>query len=136
MFFQKVLLFVSFMVFACCIKAQTSLEIYNNTNKDVYAAYAYWDSPNASWTSRGWIKIVKYSTTTVDLGSYMGDFFVHGHQSTLLTDKTWGYGYLFCTDPKDKFEMRFSDQINCQKNRKGFTKTLIQKGINKWTFNP
>jgi hypothetical protein len=126
------LLLVMFLMLSEFLKAQNVFEIYNNTNKDVYAAYAYWDSPNTCWTSRGWIKIVKYSTTNVDLGSYVGDFYIHGQQG----DKFWGYGFLFCIDPKDQFQMRYSDQINCQKNKRGFTKTIIHNGLNKWIFNP
>ena len=125
-------------ILACCsffAKAQVMLEFYNNTNKDVFASYAYFDVSNNYWVSKGWYKVEKYSTTTVDLGPQRSLVYVHGETIGLLQDKLWGSGFNFCVDMKGPFEIRYADKVNCGKP-KAFSQMSVKQGTNKWTFNP
>ena len=117
------------------VKSQSSIEFYNNTDKNIYASYAYYDNENSCWTSIGWYKIEPYKERELPLGDYIGKIYIHGHQSSLLTESKWGSGYSFCVDPDDAFKIRNADKISCS-NRANFTEKIIKRGRNKWTFNP
>lgn len=120
---------------------QNKLEMYNNTDKDIYASYAYYDFNNKCWSTKGWYKVSPYSTSTVDLKNYTSDIYIHGF--TVIpgsfwiaeTEQYWGNDISFCIDRNNSFEIRFADQINCD-NKKKFSKRKIFTGLNKWTFNP
>lgn len=114
------------------IFSQTKIEFYNNTDKDIWACYAYYDNPNNCWTSVGWYVVEPYSTRTIDFGSYIGYIYIRGRQG-LLTE--WGSGdAYFCVDADEAFNIRFADTKNCW-SKKAFSKLYLKKGINKWTFN-
>ena len=109
--------------------------MYNNTNKDIFACYAYFDFTNKCWSSKGWYKIEPYSTQTINLGNYKNDIYIHGQQTTFWTENFWGNGVQLCVDPTNSFEIRNADKVNCQKKR-SFSLLKISSGTNKWTFNP
>lgn len=116
--------------------SQNQLELYNNTDKDIYACYAFYDYRNQSWSSVGWYKINPYDTKTIDLGSYRNDVYIHGESESFWEgEKNWGNGIRFCVDPDDSFEIRYADKINCD-HKKSFSKTRIYNGTTTWTFNP
>jgi uncharacterized membrane protein len=115
--------------------AQSSLNMYNNTDKDVYSAIATWDDENMCWTSRGWFKISPYTEKALPLGDYSGKVYIHGEQNTTWNTYTWGKGFSICVDPDNSFEIRNADKISCKK-RASFSELNIRKGKNKWTFNP
>jgi uncharacterized membrane protein len=122
-------------------KAQNTFEMYNNTDKDIYAAYAYYDFENKSWSTKGWYKIESYGTTTINLGSNSSFIYVHGFSVNpgsfweSETLNSWGKDVSLCVDKANAFEIRYADKINCE-TKKTFSKYSINSGVNKWTFNP
>ena len=131
---KQILLLLMVITFSIVLKAQTQIELYNNTNKSIYSAYAYWDNSNGCWSTKGWFEVAKYSSITINIGQYEGNVYIHGKQSTLLEEKKWGSGQSFCIDPKNAFEIRFADQSNCSK-RGDFSQMAVRTGINKWVFS-
>lgn len=77
----------------------------------------------------------------VNLANYTRDIYVQGFSVNLATfwvseiHNNWGKGFSFCIDPKNAFEMRHADKIDCE-HRSSFTKFTIKAGVNEWTFNP
>jgi uncharacterized membrane protein len=122
-------------------KAQNTFEMYNNTDKEIYAAYAFYDFENKSWSTKGWYKIESYSTNTINLGSYSSFIYVHGFSVNpgsfweSETLNSWGKDVSLCVDKNNAFEIRYADKINCE-TKKTFSKYSINSGLNKWTFNP
>ncbi len=110
---------------------QTSIEFYNNTGKVLYSSYVAYDNENSSWTSHGWYAIKPYQKKLVSIGSYEGVVYVHANSGST----SWGTGWKFCVDPKNAFDMRFSDSINCT-NKREFSQMAVKNGMNKYTFNP
>lgn len=119
------------------IYSQNILSCYNNTDKAVYFAYAYYDADNSCWSSKGWYNVKAYQQFDIDLGDYTGKVYIHGLQKAYLglTENTWGSGYEFCVDPDNAFEIRNADKISCSK-KVGFSERKIGPGKNKWEFNP
>lgn len=132
---NKLVILSTFILLYGSFFSQNKLEMYNNTDKEVFASYAYYDFENKCWSSKGWYKIEAYSTKTIELGNYLNDLYIHGETSTFWVERSWGNDVQFCIDPTNSFEIRFADKINCDK-RKSFSKKKIVAGINKWTFNP
>jgi uncharacterized membrane protein len=138
---KKILILYIFLIAVIKLNAQNKLEMYNNTDKVIYASYAFYDFQNKCWSSKGWYKIEAYSAKTLDLGNYLNDLYIHGEttipETFWVAEKTinWGNEVQFCIDPTNSFEIRFADKINCEK-RKSFSKKKIITGLNKWTFNP
>ena len=136
---MKKIITIAFLVFSLIVKtyAQNTLSCHNNTNKDVYFAYAFYDDDNKCWTSKGWHTIKAYQQYDLDLGTYIGKIYIHGMQKALLglSEDTWGSGYKFCIDPVDAFTIRDADKINCA-NKAEFSERTIGAGINKCEFNP
>ncbi len=121
--------------------SQNSLELYNNTGHNVWAAYGYYDNINKCWVTEGWYEILPYNAKIISLGSYVGQVYVHGNstikaKSIWENDQqvSWGKGYSLCVD-KVAFSIRNADKIECE-NRRSFSETTIGQGVNKWTFNP
>ena len=126
------LIFLAFtFIVAFGVSGQNKLEMYNNTDKDVYASYAYYDYSNKCWSSKGWYKVSPYSAKTLDLGSYTNDLYIHGYSTIPATfwvsesKINWGNDVQFCIDPVNAFEIRFADKVNCEK-RKSFSKKKIK----------
>ena len=136
----KTLITIASIVFSQLVFSQNSLELYNNTDKMIYACYAYYDYSNKCWSTVGWYKVESYSTTTINLGNYSNDVYIHGYsvnEGTFRVSETynrWGSGFSFCVDPKNKFNIRYADKSNCE-NKRSFTQRKIVAGVNKWTFN-
>ena len=137
---KSILLILSFFTLILA-KAQNTFEMYNNTDKEIYAAYAFYDFENKSWSTKGWYKIESYSTSTINLGSYSSFIYVHGFSVNpgsfweSETLNSWGKDVSLCVDKNNAFEIRYADKINCE-TKKTFSKYSINSGVNKWTFNP
>jgi uncharacterized membrane protein len=115
--------------------------MYNNTDKDIYTSYAYYDFENKSWSTKGWFKIGAYSTNTLNLGSISNYIYVHGFSVNpgsfweSETLNSWGKDVNLCVDKNNAFEIRYADKINCE-TKKTFSKCSLNVGTTKWTFNP
>jgi Protein of unknown function (DUF1036) len=138
---MKNLLFLAFsFIVTIGVFGQNKIEMYNNTDKDIYASYAYFDYSNSCWSSKGWFKIAPYSARTLDLGTYANDLYIHGYTvipSTFwesVRTINWGNDVQFCIDLSNAFEIRYADKVNCEK-KKSFSKLRITPGLNKWTFS-
>ena len=79
---KKITVLIALIFVSSATIAQSTLNLYNNTNKDVYAAFVYWDKENSCFTSKGWYKISAYTEKEISLGKYFGKVFIHGSQST------------------------------------------------------
>jgi uncharacterized membrane protein len=130
---RSYLLTITIFLLSSVFKAngQTVIEFYNNTGKVLYSSYVAFDSESSSWTSHGWYAIKPYQMKTVSIGNYDGVVYVHANSGST----SWGSGWKFCVDPKNAFDMRFSDSINCT-NKREFSQLSVTSGINKYTFNP
>jgi uncharacterized membrane protein len=119
------------------VEAQTTLRLMNNTDKKVYASYAFYDAENSAWTSIGWYEVEPYNQTDIDLGDYKGKIYIHGKSSAYmgLSEITWGTGYTMCINSSKPFKIINADKINCDTKR-NFSETNVSTGITKWTFNP
>ena len=74
-------------------RAQNILKLENNTNHDIWAAYATYDrKPNGSgcWVCVGWMKVDKYNTREINVGGYSGQFFIHGENRAQGMERNWG----------------------------------------------
>ena len=137
----KIVLISLFFALGYTSFAQNSLEMYNNTDKTVNVCYAYYDGANSSWSTKGWYSIEKYSTKSINLGGYTNALYIHGYSTipgdfwTADSQVSWGKDVSLCIDPKNAFEIRNADKVSCETNKK-FSKTTINRGVNKWTFNP
>lgn len=116
-------------------QSETKLQLRNNTGKEIYVSYVNYDKSESSWTSHGWYKLEAYKTKVLPLGNYIGPVYIHGETQGLLSNYSWGDKWMFCIDPSSAFEILNADKIDCPKKAK-FYKTNVEKGINKWTFNP
>ena len=132
---KTTILFFLLSIFAIYGKSQSSVEIYNNTDKKLSIAYVFYDFDNKCWTSKGWYQIEKYSTQTIFLGNYKGKIYLHAEYEGIFTYSRWGSGYSFCIDPKNAFEIRDADKVNCNKKRE-FSEKAISYGKNNYTFIP
>lgn len=136
----KIALISVFFLLSIQSFSQNSLEMYNNTDKTIYVCYAYYDAANSSWSTKGWYSIEKYSTKSLNLGSYTNDLYIHGYSIkkgdfwTSDSELSWGNYISLCVDPKNAFEIRNADKVNCETSKK-FSKTKIDRGINKWNFS-
>jgi hypothetical protein len=110
-----------------------SIMFQNNTGKKIFIAICVLDRANG-WTSFGWYKVEKYGSYIHDLGSYMGTAYVHAQDESLIPG-TWGSGYSLCVDPVNSFRIFNADKVNCQKKRQ-FSSLRINRGVNRYTFNP
>jgi uncharacterized membrane protein len=137
---NKLILLAFSIILSSISYGQNRLELYNNTDKDIYASYAYYDYSNKCWSSKGWYKVAPYSAKTLELGTYANDLYIHGHSTIPATfwesarTINWGNDVQFCIDPTDAFEIRYADKVNCEK-KKSFSKLKINYGMNKWTFS-
>lgn len=128
---MKKLLLVLICLTPVLVFSQTKVEFYNNTGKDMYASYAYFDQADQCWTSKGWYKIPPYDYATIDIGNYFGTIYLRGRQGLL---NEWGNGDAhFCVDPENAFQIKFADKKDCW-SKKPFSKFKVRPGINKWTF--
>lgn len=138
---KKVIFSLMILFFVKIGFSQNSLEVYNNTDKEIKACFVSFDHTNKNWTSEGWIYIDAYSSKTINCNKYTGDMYIHGYSInpgtfwTAETKNKWGSGFSFCIDPNKTFKIRFADKISCD-NRASFSKTTIKNGKNSWTFNP
>ena len=109
------------------IFSQNYIEMYNNTNRDVYVALSKWSKINDCWTSYGWYTIKPYKTKSLNLHNYTGSIYVRGRQGIL---KYWGSDKLFCTDPNvSDFEIRNAEGSGCPDVKKHlFDEVTIEKG--------
>lgn len=57
----KFIIAIAFLLLSTAAFSQNTINFYNNTDKDIYAAYAYYDYSNSCWTSVGWYKVAPYS---------------------------------------------------------------------------
>src|ERR1035437_811798 len=76
-----------------------TLQLYNNTDKEIYAAYVAYDYDAQCWVSNGWYKIEAYGSKDINLGKYAGSVYIHGMQHTYMgfgSDNIWGKDYSFC----------------------------------------
>ncbi len=111
---------------------QTKIQLYNNSDTELWSCYAYYNNEDKCWTSVGWYTVPAYNSKTIDIGKYTGDIYIRGRQG-LLTE--WGSGdAYFCVDPDDAFNIKFADTKDCW-SKKAFSKLKVTPGINKWTFN-
>ncbi len=137
---KKLLVVLIFLVSNIAL-SQNTLELYNNTDKEIYSSYAMYDFENKCWTTKGWYKIASYSSITWDFASYTNDIYIHGFSVNpgsfweSETQNSWGKDASFCVDKNNAFTIRFADKINCD-TKKNFSKYKIAAGLNKWTFNP
>jgi hypothetical protein len=137
---KKILISTIFLLSFILVYGQNKIELYNNTDKEIYASYAFYDYSNKCWSSKGWYKISSYSSRTLDLGNYLNDIYIHGFSIIPGTfwvaesEINWGNDVQFCIDRNNSFEIRFADKVNCDK-RKSFSKKKIVSGLNKWTFS-
>jgi hypothetical protein len=137
---NKLILLAFSIILSSISYGQNRLELYNNTDKDIYASYAYYDYSNKCWSSKGWYKVAPYSAKTLELGTYTNDLYIHGYTvipSTFWESArtiNWGNDVQFCIDLSNAFEIRYADKVNCEK-KKSFSKLKINPGMNKWTFS-
>ena len=123
------------------VSQKSSIDFYNNTDKDIFISFAFYDKTNSCLTSKGWYNIEAYKQKEIPLGFYSGDVYIYGESTNpgtfwvAATKNIWGSGYSFCIDPNESFEIRNADKIKCE-NRKSFSKLKIDPGKNKYTFNP
>lgn len=123
------------VIIACTFtKAQSTLILQNNTNKTVLFAICLFEQENKAWTSIGWYKIEKYRNYTLQLNNYVGNIYIHGENTAIIKGE-WGKGYMFCIDPLNQFRIINADKVNCNK-RKEFSLKAINRGVNRFTFNP
>lgn len=132
---RSLLLFI-FILSSFAVKSQYSIQLYNNTGKDVYFAIAYYDKDDKCFNSKGWYQIERYSSYTLSLGNYPGKIvFIRGERRNSVLSDSWGSGYSFCVDPTNSFTIKCAGTINCKKSKQ-FSKMEVHRGVNKWTFNP
>lgn len=130
----RIMLFLLFL-FPLTGYSQNTLTLQNNTDHDVYAAYAIFVQSENCWVSIGYYKVTKYGNFTIDLGNYRGNAYVHGEHQGLVKNLSWGSGFWMCVDDHDAFRIICPDKINC-KTKKEFSQMAINKGDNKFLFNP
>lgn len=120
------------MLLVNLVFAQTKIEFYNNTSKEIFAAYAYYDNSEKCWISVGWYSVPAYGSKIVDIGNITGTIYTRGRAGLL---KEWGAGdAYFYTDPYNAFKKLFADKSSSG-TRHAFSKMTVSKGVNKRIFN-
>lgn len=133
---KKIFLIGILVVLNTVAYSQTIVRFTNNSDKDVYASYVYWEAQSKRYNSQGWYKVPSYGTTDLNLGNYDGWIYVHGHQTKFWTESKWGSGYTFCIDKNDAFHIKGVDKMRSCNDTANFSKFTVKKGINNWYFNP
>lgn len=120
-----------FLIFCGSINSQTKIQFYNNTDKEIFVCYAYYNNTDQCWTSVGWWIVEGYGYKTIDVGNYRGSIYIRGRQG-LLTE--WGSGAgKFCVDADENFTIKFADTKDCW-SKKSFSELKVATGVNKYTF--
>ena len=120
-------------------RAQNILRLENNTNHDIWAAYATYDVRSASdrcWICNGWIKVEKYNTRDINVGQYTGQFFVHGENRAQGVDRNWGDNDMLCVEEGEAFSIRCPRNVQCKIKKMFALINSSQDGITKFIFNP
>ena len=120
-------------------RAQNVLRLENNTNHDIWTAYATYDIRSANdrcWVCRGWIKVEKYNSRDINLGDYSGQIFVHGENRAYGMERNWGDNDMLCVEEGEAFNIRCPRNVECRVKKMFALINSNQDGITKFIFNP
>ena len=113
---------------------QNMLKLENNTNHDIWTAYATYDGK--CWVCAGWIKVDKYNTRSIDVGNYSGQFFIHGENRAAGMERNWGDYDMLCVEEGEAFSIRCPRDINCKVKKMFSLINSSMDGVSKFIFNP
>ena len=114
--------------------AQNILKLENNTNHDIWAAYAWYDG--SCWVCVGWIHVEKYNTRDVDMGGYSGQIFIHGENRAAGVERNWGDYDMLCVEEGEVFKIRCPRNVPCERKKMFSLMNSSMDGVSKFIFNP
>ena len=115
-------------------KAQNILRLENNTNHDIWSAYACYDG--SCWVCNGWIKVEKFNTRDVPVGNYGGQIFIHGENRFPGGERNWGDNDMLCVEEGEAFSIRCPRNVQCNIKKMFALISSSPDGITKFVFNP
>ena len=130
---------LSLMALPVISEAQNTLTLMNNTNHDLWAAYATYDRRSETdrcWVCVGWIKVDKFNTRTIDVGNYYGQFFIHGENRAYGMERNWGDNDMLCVEEGEAFNIRCPRNIDCKVKKMFSLINSNEDGNTKFVFNP
>jgi len=131
---KQLIVIITLVLLSFTSKAQNTLRLENNTNHDIWTAYALYDGK--CWVCTGWYKVNKYNTRDIDLGGYNGQIFIHGENRAAGMERNWGDNDMLCVEEGEAFNIRCPRNVPCRVKKMFSLISSNQDGITKFIFNP